>query len=301
MSVIVPVGILISICGIYLSLSERATGHEPPDNDAEPGEPDQQRFSIPRGMIFHVLTFVGMAILGLAHASTGELTGKSAIASGMRGSVFFLGASLALAGAIGAVLATTARMVALSVAVLGLGSSAVLGVSGNVLAGAIALIVAAVSGWWLHIQSRNSSQGNSPDHQNTNSDSGIPQALSFGRHNIPEPLLISVAIVMFCWILGTSLHSAVVEESRVKSGMNGSPRALPRAAYEVEPVRSPGQNVISDGGGEPGSRELASTGPSRDDWLFWCAAGLLVATVGLGYLRADSDYNRVHASEADEA
>jgi hypothetical protein len=283
-SVIVPVGILISICGIYLSLSERATGHEPPDNDAEPGEPDQQRFSIPRGMIFHVLTFVGMAILGLAHASTGELTGKSAIASGMRGSVFFLGASLALAGAIGAVLAATARMVALSVAVLGLGSSAVLGVSGNVLAGAIALIVAAVSGWWLHIQSRNSSQGNSPDHQNTNSDSGIPQALSFGRHNIPEPLLISVAIVMFCWILGTSLHSAVVEESRVKSGMNGS-----------------GQNVISDGGGEPGSRELASTGPSRDDWLFWCAAGLLVATVGLGYLRADSDYNRVHASEADEA
>jgi hypothetical protein len=275
-SVIVPVGILISICGIYLSLSERATGHEPPDNDAEPGEPDQQRFSIPRGMMFHVLTFVGLAILGLAHASTGELTGKSAIASGMRGSVFFLGASLALAGAIGAVLAATARMVALSVAVLGLGSSAVLGVSGNVLAGAIALIVAAVSGWWLHIQSRNSSQGNSPDHQNTNSDSGIPQALSVGRHNIPEPLLISVAIVMFCWILGTSLHSAVVEESRVKSGMN-------------------------DGGGELGSKELASTGPSRDDWLFWCAAGLLVATVGLGYLRADSDYNRVHASEADEA
>jgi hypothetical protein len=300
-SVIVPAGILISICGIYLSLSERAAGLEPPDNDTEPGEPAQQRFPIPRATIFHSLTFVGLAILGLAHASTDELTTSSAIASGTRGSVFFLGASLALAGAIGAVFAATARMVALSVAILGVGAAAVLGVSGNALAGAISLTVAAVSAWWLHIQSRNSTEGHSPDHANMKSNSGIPQALSVGRQNIPEPLLTSVAIVMFCWILGTSLHSAIVEESGVKSGMNGSSRALPRAAYEVEPAMNQGQHVTNDAGGQPGSRELASMGLSRDDWLFWCAAGLLVMTVGVGYLRSDSDHDCVQAAEADEA
>ena len=126
MSVIVTAGILISVCGIYLSLCERAAGHELPDNDAESGNPDQQRFPIPRATIFHALTFVGLAILGLAHAATGELTRMSVIASGMRGSVFFVGAGLALAGAMGAVLAATARMVALSVAILGFGAAAVL-------------------------------------------------------------------------------------------------------------------------------------------------------------------------------
>lgn len=300
MSVIVTAGILISVCGIYLSLCERAAGHELPDNDAESGNPDQQRFPIPRATIFHALTFVGLAILGLAHAATGELTRMSVIASGMRGSVFFVGAGLALAGAMGAVLAATARMVALSVAILGFGAAAVLGVSGNAFAGAISLTIAAVSGWWLHIQSRNSPEGSSPGQEGTNSDSGIPQALSVGRQNVPEPLLISVAVVMFCWILGSTLHSAVVEESGVKSGMNGASRALPRAAYEVGPARNPGQNVINEGGRERNANGLTSTGLSSDDWLFWCSVGLLVVTVGLGYLRSDGDYSRVHESEADE-
>ncbi|MDA0282588.1 MAG: hypothetical protein O3B86_04455 [Planctomycetota bacterium] len=283
MNVTVLAGGLLSICGIYLSLCERAAGKSRQADDAELERQPDPRIRISRAAMFHGLTFCGLAMLGLSHAATDELTRPSPLVSGSRGSIFFFGAVLTLAGAIGIVFAPTARLVVLSVAVLGAGSATVLGVAGNVIAGAIALAGAAVCGWWLHRQTRRLLSGGTAGNGLSTNESTISRSLDDGQRSTPEPLLTSVAVVLFCWILGATLQSAVVTEAEPKSGMSSSSRALPRASYKAASTHA--GNSTSDRP-EVGPTIAASSSRSLDDSLFWCAVGLLVATVGLGYSRS---------------
>jgi hypothetical protein len=301
-SATVLIGILISISGIYLSLSERSKEHKS-GSAGGAARLVLPRFSITRSAAFQSLVFVGLAILGLAHSTSGELAswelaGTTVLASGLRSSIFFLGACLALAGSIGVVFALTARTVALSVAVLGTGAATVLGVSGNVIVSGFSLAVAAICGWWVHRQIRLPFADTFSTNNKSGGDAEIERALSDDRRSLPEPFLTSVAIVLFCWILGATLQTAVVEGTGTTAGMSGSLRALPRAAFEVNAVQN--QSSSPDSGNTTSTESAAASASSRD-WSFWCAAGLLAAAVGLGYSRSEGDHNVLHLSEADES
>ena len=270
MSISAFVGILIATSGVYLALTRMTFSHQPSSRVENSAIPISPRFSIPHTAVYQTLVFVGLAMLGISHAATGELATASAFAGGVRSSVFYLGAGLALAGAIGVVFASKGKTVALSAAILGTGSATVLGVSGNAVAGGFLLAGAALCGWWLHHQSQRSVGATLTDLDESHDNSVIEHALSDGQQSIPEPLLTSITVVMFCWILGATLQSAIVEGTDAKSAMSGSVRALPRPAFNVE------------------TRQTES---SRDDLLFWCAAGLLAAAAGLSGSRSGGDCN----------
>lgn len=282
MSVTVIAGILIAICGVYLSLAERSAVQDSPI-EQPPADDAPVRFVIPRSTIYQAATFVGLAILGISQASVPDSLSRSVLTDGMRGTVFCLGACLALAGAVGVVFSSTARSVVLSAAILGTGGATVLGVSGNAIIGGTLLAGAALCGWWLHSRSehRGAQTGDSNSEQSRPS-SAIEQAINQGSKPVSEPLLTSVAIVLFCWILTSALQSAVQEGAGSTTTMSGSSRALPRPAFATTKSSSL----------QPESHDSAATNSepsSRETTLFWCATGLLAATVGLGYSRSGSD------------
>lgn len=290
MTVIVPAGILISICGLYLSLHNYSHRQQtaPETSDV----PTNTRFLLSRPVIFAILAFCGLAMLGLAHASSGDLEITSPVLSGMHGTVFFFGAGLALAGALGSVLSRTSRNVVMSLAVLGTGTATVLGVSGNVVGGSLSLTGAAVCGWWLHRQNHHLESSD----RRYNTDSTNSRMLDVDDTAVAEPLLTSIAVVLFCWILGAALHSAVAEESIANLEMRGSKRALPRVAYKVG---SPLSSTAKSEGDDAQTLSASATDPLSDRWMFWCAAGLLAVTVGLGYSR--SDVNKSRCAETENA
>ena len=219
------------------------------------------------------------------------------LTGGMRGIVFGQGACLVLAGAIGVVFSSTARAVVLSAAILGTGGATVLGVSGNAIIGGLLLAGAALCGWWLHASFHSKSAANhSQPGDRENNETAIERALNDDLQSTPEPLLTSVAIVLFCWILGSTLQSAVEEGTGSKMVMSGSSRALPRPAFD-----SSAQQNASDGPDVTNATDSTSTRSSRDNTLFWCAASLLVATIGLGYSRAESKFDTSPAAEADNS
>jgi len=282
-SVIVLVGILITIAGMYLALAEHDSDQDSAPEATKADDTTSQRFQITRSAVAQALIFIGLATLGLSHAATGESTGRSILADGMRGTVFYLGAGLSLAGAIGVVFSTSARGVVLSAAVLGTGGATVLGVSGNAIVGGLLLAGAALCGWWLHSQNEAISEVKA-ENDDVDSGFGAADAIATGSLRTPEPLLTSVAIVLFCWLLGSTLQAAVHEGTHLKVPMIGSSRALPRAAFSVDAQR--------DGGRVPGpTDQTVNSTPERfrDDALFWCAAGLLAATIGLGYSRIERE------------
>ena len=297
MSVTVIVGILIASCGTYFALTERASsGNSPAAEESSDGE-SSPRFSIPRSVVYQAAIFVGLAILGLSHASHSEPLPRSILAGGMRGAVFGLGACLTLAGAIGVVFSSTARAVVLSAAILGTGGATVLGVSGNAIVGGLLLAGAALCGWWLHANSPGKSAANhSHKDDRINNETAIERALNDDSPSTPEPLLASVAVVLFCWILGSTLQLAVEEGTGSKTAMGGFSRALPRPAFD-----SSAQRNASNGPGMTNATESTANQSSRDDTLFWCAAGLLAATIGLGYSRAESKFDTSPAAETDNS
>lgn len=273
------VGILIAIAGMYLTLAEHDADQESAPECTATANAVLQRFPITRSVVAQTLIFIGLATLGLSQSDASESTGRSILADGMRRTVFYLGASLSLAGAIGVVFSTSVRAVVLSVSVLGTGGATVLGVSGNASVGGLLLAGAALCGWWLHSQNETASKENSDkDIDLAESEPGI----TTGPLRTPEPLLTSVAIVLFCWLLGSTLQSAVHEGTYLKVPMIGSFRALPRAAFSVDAQ----PNGVPD---TEATNHIENSSPERprDDTLFWCAVGLLAATIGLGYSRTE--------------
>ena len=297
MSVTVIVGSLTAGSGMYLSLVERSSSQEsakekPPTDDAA------SRFTVPRSTIYQAATFVGLAILGISQGSVPESSSRSILADGMRGTVFCLGACLTLAGAVGVVFSSSAQSVVLSLAILGTGGATVLGVSGNAIIGGLLLAVAALSGWWLHSTSKSESSPTKHRHHEQGSlSSNIEQALRLDPKPITEPLLTSVAIVLFCWVLTSTIQTAIQEGGESATTMSGSVRALPRPAYPTtEAADRPSKNdaAITTANSESSSRETT---------LFWCAAGLLAATIGLGYSRSDdrpSESSKLTASSENK-
>ncbi len=293
MSVTVLVEILIAIAGLYLALAEHDSGKDSAARKTTADDPTSPRFQITRPAVAQSLIFVGLATLGLSQSDASESTARSILADGMRGTVFYLGACLSLAGAIGVVFSTSARSVVLSAAVLGTGGATVLGVSGNAIVGGLLLAGAALCGWWLHSQNEAASKATQEEDQES-SESGAVGSIATGPLRTPEPLLTSVAIVLFCWLLGSTLQAAVHEGTHLKVPMIGSFRALPRAAFSIDAQR--------DGGRVPGPTDQAvnsSPERSRDDALFWCAAGLLAATIGLGYSRTARKNERSLSAEVE--
>ena len=283
MSVTVIAGILIAICGMYLSLAERSSTKNSEPAKETPDKSSPAGFAVPRSTIYPAVTFVGLAMLGISQASVPESLTRSVLADGMRGTVFSLGACLALAGAVGVVFSSTARAAVLSAAVLGTGGATVLGVSGNAIVGGILLVGAALCGWWLHTSSRHRTEptDRSPDKQ-TDRYSVIERALPQDSQPVAEPLLTSVAVVLFCWILTSTLQSAVQEGVGSTTTMSGSSRGLPRPAFAA----------TGDSNRQPKTDDSATSksAPSpRENALFWCAAGLLAAAVGLGYSRIERE------------
>lgn len=282
MSITVIAGILIAACGMYLSLAERSSARDAPIKKTPADDTSPARFTIAHSMIYQGAIFVGLAILGISQASVPESLTRSVLANGTRGTVFYLGASLALAGAVGVVFSSTARSVVLSAAILGTGGATVLGVSGNAIVGGILLIGAALCGWWLHTNSqrRAGPATQPPDDQS----SAIDRALTQDVQPVAEPLLTSVAFVLFCWVLTSTLQSTVDEGAGSTGTMSGSSRALPRPAFAA----------TGDSNHQPKVDDVASKfAPSpRENALFWCAAGLLAATVGLGYSRSDDERSK---------
>lgn len=281
-SVTVIVGILIAVCGMYLSLSDGSPGQDSPIDKPSTGDDVPARFTMPRSTIYQAATFVGLAILGVSQASVPDSLSRSVLADGMRGTVFCLGACLVLAGAVGVIFSSTARSVVLSAAILGTGGATVLGVSGNAIIGGTLLAGAALCGWWLHSTSEHRRpQSEQSGREQSPRFAAIDQALSRDSKPVAEPLLTSVAIVLFCWILTSTLQSVVQEGAGSTTTMSGSSRALPRPAFATARASShqPKSDDVSATKSEASSRETA---------LFWCAAGLLAATVGLGYSRPDN-------------
>lgn len=288
MSVTVLVGILIAIAGMYLALAEHGSDQGSGSGETISGETTaddaaSKRIQITRPVVAQALIFIGLVTLGLSQTNASGATGRSILADGMRGTVFYLGACLSLAGAIGVVFSTSARPVVLSAAVLGTGGATVLGVSGNAIIGGLLLAGAALCGWWLHAQNELASKVEADrDNDQVDAASELDDAIATGSLRTPEPLLISVAIVLFCWMLGSTLQGAVHEGTHLKVPMIGSSRALPRAAFAVA-----GQPDGARDGSAADQAENSSSERSRDDALFWCAAGLLAATIGLGYSRTE--------------
>ena len=286
MSVTVLAGILTAICGVYLSLAERSStrNFQPEENLTDDASPAS--FAVPRSVIYQAVTFIGLAILGISQASVPDSLPRSILAEGMRGTVFYLGACLALAGAVGIVFSSTARSVVLSGAILGTGGATVLGVSGNAIVGGVLLTGAALCGWWLHTTSLlATSSTDQPQNELANGDSTIEQALTRDSQPIAEPLLTSVAVVLFCWVLTSTLQSAVLEGAGTTTTMSGSSRALPRPAFAA----AEGANFEPE---TDAAASLKSTRSSRETALFWFAAGLLAATIALGYSRPDGEQRK---------
>ncbi len=283
MSVTVLAGSLIAICGIYLSLAERSStrNFQPEENLTNDTSPAS--FAVPRSVIYQAVTFVGLAILGISQASVPDSLPRSILAEGIRGTVFYLGACLALAGAVGVVFSSTARSVVLSGAILGTGGATVLGVSGNAIVGGVLLIGAALCGWWLHTTSRlATSPTDQPQNELANGDPVFERALTRDSQPIAEPLLTSVAVVLFCWVLTSTLQSAVQEGTRTTTTMSGSSRALPRPAFAA----AEDANIQPE---TDAAASLKSTRSLKEAALFWCAAGLLAATIALGCSRSDGE------------
>lgn len=283
MSVTVIAGILIAICGMYLSLAERSSEGKSEPRKEPTDDTSPARFVIPRSTIYQAVTFVGLAILGVSQASVPNSLARSILADGMRVTVFYLGACLTLAGAVGVVFSSTARSVVLSAAILGTGGATVLGVSGNAIVGGILLAGAALCGWWLHAGSRHpiGTTARTRD-EPTDQGSTIERALSRGSQPVAEPVLTSVAVVLFCWVLTSTLQSAVQEGAGSTTTMTGSSRALPRPAFTA--TADSNHQLKSD------DTVARNSGVSqRENALFWCAAGLLAATIGLGYPRSGTE------------
>lgn len=288
MSVTVLVGILIAIAGMYLALAEHGPDQGSGSGETTSGETmaddaASKRIQFTRPVVAQALIFIGLVTLGLSQTNASGATGRSILADGMRGTVFYLGAALSLAGAIGVVFSTSARAVVLSAAVLGTGGATVLGVSGNAIVGGLLLAGAALCGWWLHARNEVASKVEAEKgNDSADSAAGLDDAIATDLLSTPEPLLTSVAIVLFCWLLGSTLQGAVHEGTHLKVPMIGSSRALPRAAFAVA-----GQPDGARDGAAADQAENSSSERSRDDALFWCAAGLLAATIGLGYSRTE--------------
>ncbi len=285
MSVTVLAGILIAIAGMYLALAEHDSNQDSAREERKTADKSLRKFPVTRLAVAQTLIFIGLATLGLSQSNASESTGRSILADGMRGTVFYLGACLSLAGAIGVVFSTSARAVVLSATVLGTGGATVLGVSGNAIVGGLLLAGAALCGWWLHSQNEAASKEKlDKDIEQTDSGSGVEVSITTGPLRTSEPLLTSIAVVLLCWLLGSTLQAAVYEGTHLKVPMIGSSRALPRAAFSVDAQR--------DGGRVPGpTDQTVNSTPERfrDDALFWCAAGLLAATIGLGYSRTKQE------------
>lgn len=287
---------------MYFSLTERASSDKSLAAKETLADAAPPKFAIPRSVVYQAAIFVGLAILGLSHTSHAEPLPRSVLADGMRGTVFYLGACLALAGAVGVVFSSNARAVVLSAAILGTGGATVLGVSGNAIVGGFLLAGAALCGWWLHRNPLTRSAARLPQQgDRANDETAIERALSGDSSSTPEPLLTSVTVVLFCGILGSTLQSAVEEGTGSKSAMSGSSRALPRPAFEVSAQQDRAQQDAIDGSGKTDASASKSKDLSHDDTLFWCAAGLLAATIGLGYSRADSGFDVSQAAETDDS
>ncbi len=283
-SITVFAGILTAICGIFLSLAERSSTQNSQPENRSTDNTSPASFAVPRSVIYQAVTFIGLAILGISQSTVPDSLTRSIFADGMRGTVFYLGASLALAGAVGVVFSSTARSVVLSTAILGTGGATVLGVSGNAIVGGVLLTGAALCGWWLH---KTSEHRGTPTEdlkkEHSRPSSAIEQALSQDSKPIAEPLLTSVAIVLLCWVLTSTIQSAVQEGAGITTAMSGSLRALPRPVFAT--TKSSSHQLEN----ESESAAATNSEPSlRETTLFWCAAGLLAATVMLGYSRPDS-------------
>lgn len=292
MNLIVAAGILIAICGIYLSLREHGENQQVDAAEDDKGTNTRNY----RSALFISLAFVGLAILGLAHASTGVSDDTSPVVSDMRATVFFFGAALTLAGALGAVLVRDRQNVVISLAVFGTGATTVLGVSGNILVGSLTLTGAAACGWWLHRQKDQQYSDSFSEETVNPPDSTVSSKLDIEQSTVAEPLLTSVAVVLFCWILGVVVHSTTVDERAGNSAMSGSTRALPRIPYNVD---LPQSATARPGSLNSKQHAESETGSMRAGWLFWSAAGLLAVTVGLGYSRPDDSLDYHTTSDND--
>lgn len=292
MNASILIGIVISIAGIYRSLNDLVIRRESSPTVPESVRNTSWRTAIPRSAQNAALVFAGLAVLGLSHSTlrhTDPVTSATAtfLSSGVGSGVFFLGAIGVLAGAIGAVFASSVRAVVRSIAVLGLGAAMVFGVSGNRVMTGFLLLTAAVCGAWSYRQTV-AWLGSKPSREDRSDHIAVDHSgLDNARRAVPEPFLTSVAVVLFCWLLGSTWQMAIAEGDRTSTDMRGSSRALPRTTFHMS---------VSDGratGSGSGPQETASGHRAVHDWRFWVAAGLLAAALGPGYSRSERLMNAI--------
>lgn len=295
---IILIGIVVATAGIYRSLSEPVVESTPSESTGSTGNSTNARGEPFRNLRWRtavtgvagslVLVFAGLAITGLANAALrdgdpGTPPSTTVFASSLTSSVFYAGACLVLAGAVGAVLALTGRAVVLSMAMLALGAASVFGVSGNVVPAGALLILAGLSGWAFHRQTPIEPLSESAAGRTIFNDRALRVALTDFRRNCPEPFLTAVSVVMFCWLAGSTIQMATLEGRSSATEMNGTQRALPRAAFKVDDSDS----SLSESLSSPSmSSSEASNDTTSHDWRLWCAAGLLAVALIPGYSRS---------------
>lgn len=159
------------------------------------------------------------------------------------------------------------------------------GVSGNLVMSGFLLLTAAVCGAWVYRQAEVRFESESSTQDSRDEIAVVESNLNEERRTVPEPFLTSVAVVLFCWLLGSTWQMAVAEGNSANTDMNGSSRALPRAAFNVNVSETPAT------GSAHGHSETASNGRTVHDWRFRVAAGLLAAALGPGYSRSERSMN----------
>lgn len=163
----------------------------------------------------------------------------------------------------------------------------VFGVSGNRVMTGFLLLTAAVCGAWSYRQTT-AWLGSKPSRGNCSDNIAVDHSDLYNeRQSVPEPFLTSVAVVLFCWLLGSTWQMAIAEGDRASTGMRGSSRALPRTTFNVD---------VSEGRATGSGSDVHETASGRrvvHDWGFWVAAGLLAAALGPGYSRSERLMNAI--------
>lgn len=244
-------GILTATAGLYLALSM-------PDGDQSL---KIGRLRLTTGVSAGVFAVTGLLVLLASYTRPASWWGESS--SAIESAIFWVAAAVSLAGAFGLIRAETNRGVKQSGVALAIGGTCLFGAVGDVIAASACLLVVGGLGWKLQTEAVRLT---SPESEETSTGSSDRFETAS-----KEPLLVTVAVMLLVWLLGSGIYAAVTIEVR-PSTHSQNPRALPR------PLRR-------DPGEETENATLASTGSNDESTWLAIATGLLVTTAGLGLLR----------------
>lgn len=209
-------GIVVAIAGLYLALDRHAYDAS---TVSESGGVDSSH------AVALSLAVTGLLVLTAVFSRPASWWGPSILDGGGRSAVYWTGTLLLLGGALSVVVLPSQRAMTAGIAAFATGASCLFGLVGNTAATGAALAVAGISGWLLQ-RRRSSVERRAIAETSSSPVSGVAH----------EPLLISMTVVLLCWLIGSAVYNAATVEAGPMQFSRANGRSLPRpVTNRIEP------------------------------------------------------------------